>query len=240
MRSGDRSRFLTGRCLSVALLLLLVPLPLPALSAKHSASVDDPLARLMAGNARFAKGQRRPANYRQERRELRTGQHPYAIVLSCSDSRVPPEIVFDESLGKLFVVRVAGNVVDPATLGSVEYAAEHLHAKLLFVLGHESCGAVKATVDGGHFSPSIESIVEKIKAAVAAARSAHPNEKDILPFAVEENVALQIRNVSEQSAIVRDLVEKKELRIAGGVYSLNTGRVKRISAPHQAGDSRVS
>jgi len=186
---------------------------------------DDPIRRLMAGNERFAKGRHRPANYKSERAMLTKGQHPYAIVLSCSDSRVPPEIVFDESLGRLFVVRVAGNVVDPATLGSIEYAAEHLHSKMLFVLGHESCGAVRAAVDGGHFTPSIESIVEKIKPAVAASRRDHPNAKDILPFAIQENVAVQIRSIVDQSNILREMIEKKELRIEGGVYRLDSGKV---------------
>ena len=225
MNPSDRRLVWWSYCFGVALLLASGPLSLPASSQKPAHSAGDPLARLMAGNARFAEGQRRPANYRKERAELTKGQQPYAIVLSCSDSRVPPEMVFDESLGRLFVVRVAGNVVDAATLGSIEYAAEHLHAKLLYVLGHESCGAVKATVDGGHFSPGIESIVEKIKPAVAAARRDHPNTKDILPFAVQENVAIQIKSVVDQSDILRDMVEKKELRIAGGVYRLASGRV---------------
>jgi carbonic anhydrase len=184
---------------------------------------------LIAGNARFVKGQRRATNYKQERKELARGQRPYAIVLSCSDSRVAPEIVFDESLGKLFVVRVAGNVVDPATLGSIEYAAEHLHSKLLFVLGHESCGAVRATIDGGHFSPSIESIVERITPAVATAKRENPTAKDILPFAVHENVELQIKSALDQSAILKELVERKELRIAGGVYRPGTGKVDLVS-----------
>jgi carbonic anhydrase len=224
MNRSDRRLVWVAHCLVIALSMF-GPLSLPASSQMTSHSPDDPLQRLMAGNARFADGRHRPANYKRERAELIKGQHPYAIVLTCSDSRVPPEIVFDESLGRLFVVRVAGNVVDPATLGSIEYAAEHLHSKMLYVLGHESCGAVKAAVDGGHFSPSIESIVEKIKPAVAAARRDHPNDKDILQFAVRENVNVQIKSIVDQSEILRDLIEKKELRIAGGVYRLDSGRV---------------
>lgn len=225
MNRSNRRLAWVAHCLGVALLLALGPLSLPASSQKSAHPTDDPLARLMAGNARFAEGRHHPANYKRERAELTKGQHPYAIVLSCSDSRVPPEIVFDESLGKLFVIRVAGNVVDPATLGSIEYSAEHLHPKMLYVLGHESCAAVKAAVDGGHFSPSIESIVEKIKPAVAAARRDHPNSKDILPFAVRDNVAVQIKSIVDQSDILREMIEKKELRIAGGVYRLESGKV---------------
>jgi carbonic anhydrase len=180
----------------------------------------------MEGNARFVKGQRRPANYVKERKELAAGQHPFAIVLSCSDSRVPPEIVFDQSLGKLFVVRVAGNVVDPVTLGSIEYAAEHLHSKLLLVLGHESCGAVKATIDGGHFSPGIEAIVDRIKPAVAKARRDHPDTKDILPYAVSDNAALQLKSVLDQSEIISEMIKKKELAVASAVYRLRSGKVE--------------
>ncbi|MFY9570851.1 MAG: carbonic anhydrase, partial [Blastocatellia bacterium] len=165
MKSGHRKFLKRGPGLALAVLILLGPLPPSASSKQPDTSSADPLARLLNGNARFVRGVRRPANYKRERRALTKVQHPYAIVLSCSDSRVPPEIVFDESLGKLFVVRVAGNVVDPVTLGSIEYAAEHLHSKLLFVLGHESCGAVRATIDGGHSSPGIEAIVDRIKPA---------------------------------------------------------------------------
>src|SRR5258705_1725495 len=206
-RIEQRSSLRLGYCLVAAALLSPGPLSFSAPSQKPLASKEDTLARLMDGNARFVKGQHRPADYKRERAELTKAQHPYAIILSCSDSRVPPEIVFDESLGKLFVVRVAGNVVDPVSLGSIEYAAEHLHSKLLYVLGHESCGAVTAAVDGGHFSPSIESILEKIKPAVAAARRDHPGAKDILPFAVRENVAVQSKSVIDQSEILRGVIE---------------------------------
>ena len=228
-RIEQRSSLRLGYCLVAAVLLFHGQLSFSASSQKALAAKEDALARLMDGNARFVKGQHRPADYKRERAELTKGQHPYAIVLSCSDSRVPPEIVFDESLGKLFVVRVAGNVVDPISLGSIEYAAEHLHSKLLVVLGHESCGAVKATVDGGHFSPSIEAIVEKIKPAVDIAQRKHPDAKDILPFAVEENVTLQTQSVLDQSHIIKELVERKELRIADGVYHLASGKVTLMS-----------
>src|SRR6266567_2158506 len=228
-RIEQRPSLKLGYCFVAVALLFAGPLSFSASSQKALASKEDTLARLMDGNARFVKGQHRPADYKRERAELTKGQHPYAIVLSCSDSRVPPEIVFDESLGKLFVVRVAGNVVDPVSLGSIEYAAEHLHSKLLFVLGHESCGAVKATVDGGHFSTSIEAIIDNIKPAVAIAKRKHPDAKDILPFAVDENVALQTQSVLDQSHIIKELVEKKELRIADGVYQLASGKVKLMS-----------
>ncbi|MEK6407563.1 MAG: carbonic anhydrase [Acidobacteriota bacterium] len=213
-----------GSCLVAAALLFLGPLSFPASSQKPSASKED-LTRLIAGNRRFMQGRRRRVNYERERAALIYEQHPYATVLSCSDSRVPPEIVFDESLGKLFVIRVAGNVVDLVALGSIEYAAEHLHSKLLLVLGHESCGAVKAAVDGGHYSPGIEAIVEKIKPAVEIAKRKHPDAIDILPYAVVENIELQTKSVLAQSEIISRLVENRELKIASGEYWLRSGRV---------------
>ncbi len=115
-----------------------------------------------------------------ERPELAEGQHPYAIVLACADSRVAPELIFDESLGKLFVVRVAGNVADPVVLGSIEYAVEHLHANLLMVLGHENCGAVKATIGGGAFPPNIEALIKRITPAVDKVRVQRLDEKMVL------------------------------------------------------------
>jgi carbonic anhydrase len=224
-------RWFPGRtsCFLLAALLLLFPLSLPTPSQKASASAEAPLIRLMRGNACFVKGVRRPADYKRERRRLVDGQQPYATILSCSDSRVPPELVFDESLGKIFVVRVAGNVIDLITLGSIEYAAEHLHSPLLLVLGHESCGAVEAAVEGGHFPPGIEAIVRKIEPAVAIARRKHPNVKDILPYAVVENIELQTRSVLDQSEVLRHMVENKELRIATGEYWLRSGRVDILS-----------
>ena len=195
-------------------------------------TIDDdansPLARLMTGNARFVKNEPRRIDYLSERDKLVDGQQPFAIVLGCSDSRVPLEIVFDQGPGELFVVRVAGNVVDAVTLGSIEYATEYLHSQLLLVLGHESCGAVSATAAGGRFSPGIDSIVERISPAVAAARRSHPGVEDIVPFAVGENVWLQIRSLLEQSSIIRDAVDKTALQIAGGVYRLASGRVELV------------
>jgi carbonic anhydrase len=134
-------------------------------------SGSDALAQLKKGNERFIAGQLQAKGFEEERKALSKGQHPYAIVLTCSDSRVSPEILFDESLGKLFVVRVAGNVVDPVVLGSIEYAAEHLHAKLLLILGHESCGAVKATLDGGYVPPNIMALLSYISPAAQIAKS---------------------------------------------------------------------
>ena len=183
--------------------------------------------RLEAGNARYAGSKVNPRHYRAERPQLAEGQAPYAMVLACADSRVPPEIVFDESLGKLFVVRLAGNVADADALGSLEYAAEHLGTRYLLVLGHASCGAVKAAVSGTGGSPNLNGLVKEIQPAVEAARGSLPKAQDseILAASVQENVRLQMKNVSEKSPVLKEMIEKGKVGIAGGVYDLKSGKV---------------
>ncbi|MEK6300739.1 MAG: carbonic anhydrase [Acidobacteriota bacterium] len=227
----NKGRFMTSvHCLGVALLLVLGPLSLPASSQKPSAA-KDPIGRLRSGNARFMKDKRRNVSYALERSTLITGQKPYATVLSCADSRIPPEIVFDESLGKLFVVRAAGNVVDPVGLGSIEYSAYYLGSQLLLVLGHDSCGAVEAACGVESTRPppdghSMGAFVELIKDAVETARRAHPGigPKELVPFAVEENVRLQLENV-KKSPVIRDLIKANKLTLKGAVYRLKSGKV---------------
>jgi carbonic anhydrase len=218
--------------LKIALSGLLMVLYLQALALAEGGhlaiSADTALARLKSGNQRFVAGRPRPRHLISERRSLAEGQAPYAIILCCSDSRVSPEIIFDESLGRLFVVRVAGNVADPVDLGSIEYAAQHLHARLLLVVGHESCGAVKATLDGGQVPPNIDAIVDRINPAVEKARNRRGDAKALLNAAIEENVRQQMSNALQQSAVLRQMVEKQELRISGGIYNLHTGKVSYL------------
>lgn len=213
----------------VAGALLLVMLPAVFADDKPGVPADQAFARLKAGNARFVRGQHQAADYSTERAKLVTGQQPYAILLTCSDSRVPPELVFDESLGKLFIVRVAGNVADPVTVGSIEYAAEHLGARLLVVLGHESCGAVKAALDGGHAPPNIEAILHKIQLATEDAKSHRLTPTATLAQAVEENVYLQMHDALDQSEVLHEMVDKKSLTLVGGVYQLSTGKVEWLN-----------
>jgi carbonic anhydrase len=217
--------------LSLALLLVAFPSAFSVASDdKAGVAPDEALARLKGGNLRFIKGGRRAINLTQERNNLVKGQQPYAVVLSCSDSRVPPEIIFDETLGRLFVVRVAGNVTDPVTLGSVEYAAEHLGAKLILVLGHQSCGAVEATLDGGHVPPNIEAIVKRIQPAVDRAKAKKLDPAATFADAIVENVRQQMQNATTESGVLREMVEKKQVRIVGAVYSLVTGQVEMVPA----------
>ena len=184
------------------------------------------LRRLKAGNRRYVTSRLSSKQYAEERVRLAKGQSPYAIILGCADSRVAPEIIFDESLGRLFVVRVAGNVASAEILGSIEYAAAHLGVRLLLVLGHDSCGAVAAAVHGGKVPENVTSLVERISPAVRRLKGGHQNPEKFLRAVVTENVRLQIRHVLAQSNVLKNLVAKKILRIVGGVYRFHTGEVE--------------
>ncbi|MEJ7711932.1 MAG: carbonic anhydrase [Pyrinomonadaceae bacterium] len=217
--------------------LFLAALVFAAYASSLALSADAPevtaemaLEQLLRGNERFTLGKLAARDYPHERRDLVNGQHPYAIVLACSDSRVPPEIIFDESLGKLFIIRVAGHVADPAVLGSIEYAVEHLHTRLLFVLGHEGCGAVKATLAGGLTPPNISSLLARIIPAAEKARGgAKMDEPALLSVAVKENVRYQMQMALYESDVLTHEVQEKKLNIVGGVYNLDSGRVEMLS-----------
>ena len=210
----------------LAAALLLITLPAIFADNKPGVPANEALARLKAGNGRFVLGRRLPANYPAERARLLKDQHPYAVLLTCSDSRVPPELVFDESLGKLFIVRVAGNVTDPVALGSIEYAAVVEGARLLVVLGHESCGAVKATLKGDPQPPNIEAILRKIQPAADRAKARGLGPEATLKLAIRENVQEQMANALKESDVLREMVEKKTLTITGAVYQLASGKVE--------------
>lgn len=208
-------------------LQLLFSLALAA-AAQEAPSSTESLARLLLGNERFVAGKAQPKDYLAERPKLEGGQHPYAIVLACADSRVPPELLFDESLGRLFVVRTAGHVVDPVALGSIEYAVEHLHVNLLMVLGHEGCGAVKATIGGGAVPPNIAALVRRIKPAVDKAFAHNVPEKELLHIAVRENVRYQMQEAMFESEVLSEAVAEKHLAVVGSVYDLASGRVELV------------
>ena len=207
--------------------LLLAALLAVAISGNAQA-VDNPLTVLLNGNERFVKGQLQAKDYLAERPQLLQGQQPYAIVLACADSRVAPEIVFDESLGKLFVVRTAGHVVNPVVLGSIEYAVERLHVKLLFLLGHEGCDTVKTTISSSEAPPNIRALLSRIKPAVDKVLAEGVPESGWLKAAVKENVRYQMQKSIFESEMLSDFVHQKKLLLAGGVYSLKTGAVELV------------
>ena len=208
--------------IGVAVLAAACASPPPAAQSEPS----DPLERLKDGNARYVRGE--PANWGgvvKRRDELAKEQHPFATVLTCSDSRVPPEMVFDRTLGDLFVVRVAGNVSDDHVLGSIEYAAEHLHVPLLVVMGHERCGAVSAAVAGGEAPGHVESLVKSIAPAVAEAKT---QQGDPVDNAVRANVQLVVAAIRKDSPLLAELEKEHKLKIVGARYDLDTGEVTWI------------
>ena len=191
--------------------------------SKPKTGPDAVLVELKTGNEHHAKHKyQHPHETLARQMELVSGQQPQAEILSCSDSRVPPEIVFDQGLGDLFVVRVAGNVVTNTELGSLEYGAEHLHIPLLVVLGHESCGAVTAAVEGGEPEGHIGSLVDLIKPAVDKTRG---NPGDPVVNAVRKNVEMVVEQLRTSTPVLSKLVAEGKLKIVGGVYSLQTGKV---------------
>lgn len=219
-------RFLVG--LSIGLLVIL-PFRVFAASEESGISADEALKLLVDGNNRFVSGKLEAKNLGDERRkELTQGQKPFATILSCSDSRVPPEHIFNQGLGDIFIIRVAGNVVDPIELGSVEYGAEHLNVPLVMVLGHRGCGAVKATLAGGEPEGNIGAIVKKIAPAVNTAKGKTTDKDALLDTAIEENVRLTVNALTEKSPLLKHLVENGKLKIVAGIYDLSSGKVKLL------------
>jgi carbonic anhydrase len=179
---------------------------------------------LKAGNDRFARNASSPVSLSvNRRRELADAQHPMAIVLSCADSRVPPEYIFNTGLGDLFVVRTAGEVIDRSILATVEYGAEHLHIPLLVVMGHEACGAVKAAAESKSAAPSTN--LDYLLKAIQAARKPSAQERDDIKTLVLANVEQVINDAMAKSSLLKHLVDEGRLGVVGAYYELVSGRV---------------
>ena len=194
-------------------------------AAQPATSADETLKKLLSSNQNCVSGKLTQRDLPARRGELVKGQHPSAVVLSCSDSRVPPELIFDQGLGDLFVVRVAGNVADSVALGSIEYAVEHLNVPLIIVMGHDKCGAVSATVQGGEPEGNIRSIVERISPAVNKVKASGKTGDDLLDAAIIENVRSVTAGLTRDSAIIKHLADEKKVKIVPAKYSLATGKV---------------
>lgn len=191
----------------------------------------DAFSMIQNGNMRFYEGQMNHPNQTVERRNtLATGQKPHTIILSCSDSRLPPEEIFDQGLGDIFTVRLAGNVATSEAIASIEYAIEHLGSRLLVVMGHESCGAVGAAIGSkpgvSVGSESLDGLVGKIKNNLSAPSIASATEDKTLRSAVKDNVSANVKDLLKRSEIIRSAVQTKGLILASAVYSLRTGRVE--------------
>ena len=197
-------------------------------------STVDALERLLEGNHRFIAGTSNidEALSGARRAELVGGQSPFAVILACSDSRVPVELIFDQGLGDLFVIRVAGNVVAPSQIGSVEFAAAQLGTRLVVVLGHSNCGAVEATLkelaqDQQERSPNLRAIVDRIRPAVESLMSDDVSLQD----AVAANVRQSVSQLQHGSQILEQLIETDELAIIGAEYSIESGEVTFLDLP---------
>jgi carbonic anhydrase len=196
----------------------------------RSLNPEEALRKLLAGNQRFAGSVlKNPHHSTQWRTRVAEEQHPFAIILTCSDSRVPPEIIFDEGLGDLFVIRNAGHIPDDAVLGSIEYAVGHLGVGLIVVMGHENCGAVKASVDvvmgemlpGGH----LNRMVNTIRPAVESVKD---QAGDLIDLAVRSNVQQTVRKISKAPPLLDKKIAADEIRVVGARYDLHSGQVEII------------
>jgi carbonic anhydrase len=213
--------FVLGYATKSLILSRILPASDPAVTTPEEA-----LNNLMAGNVRYMQGSPIHPNQSAERQaEVAQGQHPWAAILGCIDSRVPPELVFDQGLGDMFVARTAGQVIDDVVLGSLEFAVEE-GVKLVMVLGHQSCGAVKATIQtlqtNGHAEGEIAALVEAIKPAVIEAQS---QPGDLLDNSVRANVTLEVEYLKSSSQIISNAIDEGAIELVGALYGLGTGSV---------------
>jgi carbonic anhydrase len=200
------------------------------------------LARLREGNERFVAEVRENKAGESRRREVSVGPEPFAIILGCSDSRVPAEIVFDQGLGDLFVIRVAGNIVAPSQVGSVEFAAERFGVRLVVVLGHSSCGAILTTIEqlsrpSDQRSRNMHTIVARIRPSVEALLRNDPgtDHAALVARAVRANIRVSTDHLRHGSQILEELIEKNGLLVVGAEYSLETGKVDFFDIPDETG-----
>lgn len=193
-------------------------------SEASSLSANDALVKLKQGNEHFVQMHLKHPNTTKARRtELTKAQHPFAIVVTCSDSRVPAELVFDQGLGDIFVIRNAGNVLDEHVIGSIEYAVEHLGVKLVVIMGHESCGAVAATMKDAKGSKFIESIKKSIQPALIQAKKENNESAENV---TKDNAILGASCALKQSEVLEEAIEKEGVKIIPAYYHLDTGKVE--------------
>lgn len=189
-------------------------------------NVKQSLKKLLDGNKRCAAGtQQNPRQDAKRRKEVTKGQKPFAVIVGCSDSRIPPELIFDQGLGDLFVVRLAGNIVDSLAMGSIEYAVEHLATKLVLVLGHGNCGAVTAAAKSADAPGHVGSIVKAIQPAIKKARKL---KGDLVDNAIRANVSLVVNKIKSSKPIMVEMIEKGDVQVIGAYYNIETGEVELL------------
>ncbi len=218
------------KALAATLTILLLCIAAHARAASNNVPIlsgAESLTKLIDGNQRYAQDHpEHPNQSTQRRTDLTNGQHPFASVLGCSDSRVPPELVFDQGLGDLFVVRLAGNVADQVAIESIDYSITHLGVRLIMVLGHDQCGAVTAAVLGHEEPGEVGPMLRELRPAVAAARKMSGNRID---NTIRENVILTVRKLSTSTEL-RGMVKSGDLKIVGGIYHLDSGKVEILES----------
>ncbi len=190
------------------------------------------LADLLEGNNRFTQAKNESVDYLAQVKQTESGQFPKAVILSCIDSRVPVELLFDQSIGDVFVARVAGNFENVDILGSIEYSCKVAGSKLVLVLGHESCGAVKAACDGvelGNITEMLSKIMPAVKmASTQVEGEANSSNNEFVNKTIANNVQLTINRIREKSPILKEMEDNDEIKIVGGVYHLSTGKVEML------------
>lgn len=194
-------------------------------------SPDNALQQLLDGNERYHQGRAlHPRQTHHFRLFTHAAQTPFAVISTCSDSRVPAEIIFDQGIGDLFIVRTAGNVSSPAQVGSIEYAVEYLRAKLILVMGHTNCGAVTAVAEGLQVNGNIKELLSHIEPPVKKIASEHQHEPvdTWLTEAIKANVQQSITDILDSSPLLKTKAERKEIKIAGALYHIVTGKVELL------------
>lgn len=188
-------------------------------------SPDDALNELKKGNTRFTDNKLENTDYKDQVQSVKDDQHPHSVILSCLDSRIPPEIIFDQGFGNIFVARVAGNIEDDNILGSLEFATKIKGSKLIVVMGHNKCGAVKGAVDNAELG-KLTQLVDQIKPAITGDKS---NPDKMLDETSKKNVKLQIDSILKHSDVIAGLVKDGKVKIVGAYYDLNTGKVEFLN-----------
>ena len=211
--------------LAIAALSIITTRAVIAAVSAPTMSANEGLRLLLEGNQRFVAGKLEHPNQTPERRaEVAKGQHPFASVLACSDSRTPPEILFDRGLGDIFTVRVAGNVADKVVIESLDYSVKHLGVRVMMVLGHRRCGAVIAAVAGHEQEGDVGPMLSELRPAVEASKGM---AGDPVENAVRENVKLVMKNLATSEELSA-MVKSGELKVVGGIYDLDTGTIEML------------
>ena len=230
-----------GTCLVVlvSMLVLVFCTTVYASGSNSALTPDQAMDRLKTGNDRFTSGEAKHPDTGTERilETSQHGQHPFATVITCSDSRVPVERLFDQGIGDVFVIRVAGNVIDVDEVGSIEYGVDHLGTPLMVVLGHTNCGAVTAVVTDAELHGSIPPLVDNIKPAVTKAKEANPHLKGkaLIPAAIQANVWQSVDDLFKSSPATRKLVAEGKLNVVGAIYDIGSGKVKWLGSHPEQG-----